>query len=428
MPRPKWAARSPVQRSPSVRPYVHGERAILTQARTKRSPIRALVVTIEKQRRPYHSGLRDRAPSVNVIDPEDMVPPHRMCGRDHTERAAYPWRPRALTRAQRRLRSRRAARGARVRGAVRPRVAATARASRAAREREAHAGLNPHLDRPIAPIHLRCRTRRVNPRRSSTARAHPGLCSRGARRRQQDPRCGQSLWPILTCACPPPPPWWTSTRPRLDRRARRTAGSTSGALTRHTDLLTTPLSGADAPARAARRTSATGDPIAAPCAVSRTRPARAPAVLLALDAPSSSPAVRGGRRPLGDFFMVSLRRRSPPTNRRPGDLPGPPSAGWGFEELALRAVDLAVAASPLSFRGSLAAAPRHGWSPSAPTIAPCACARPRPPSRRRRPRVAMRAAPSRRGRHPSTTGPRRRSAGRALVTSHRAGVPTRSRV
>ncbi len=139
--------------------------------------------------------------------------------------------------------------------------------------------------------------------------------------------------------------------PGLDGvRPRRDGGLDIGALTRHTELLTTPLVKERAPLlaaaaahvghRAIRNRGTVGGSLA-----HADPAAELPAALLALEA-SVILAGRGGRRrvALDDFFVGMLT-----TSLAPGEiliqveLPGPRRTGWGFGEVARRPGDFAIA-------------------------------------------------------------------------------------
>jgi CO/xanthine dehydrogenase FAD-binding subunit len=163
---------------------------------------------------------------------------------------------------------------------------------------------------------------------------------------------GQSLVPMLNMRLARPARLVDiNAIPGLDGvRARPGSGLDVGALTRHTDLLTTPLVAEQAPLlaaaaahvghRAIRNRGTVGGSLA-----HADPAAELPAALLALDA-AVVIAGRGRRRrvPLGEFFVGPL------TTALAADeilvqveIPGPAGAGWGFAEVVRRAGDFAIA-------------------------------------------------------------------------------------
>jgi CO/xanthine dehydrogenase FAD-binding subunit len=163
---------------------------------------------------------------------------------------------------------------------------------------------------------------------------------------------GQSLVPMLNMRLARPARLVDiNAIPGLDGvRARPDGGLDVGALTRHTELLTTPLVRERAPLlaaaaahighRAIRNRGTVGGSLA-----HADPAAELPAVLLALDA-AVVIAGRGGRRhvPLAEFFVGLLTTALAPDEILVEiEIPGPAAAGWGFAELARRAGDFAIA-------------------------------------------------------------------------------------
>jgi carbon-monoxide dehydrogenase medium subunit len=163
---------------------------------------------------------------------------------------------------------------------------------------------------------------------------------------------GQSLVPMLNMRLARPARLVDiNAIPGLDAvRARPDGGLDVGALTRHTELLTTPLVRERAPLlaaaaaqvghRAIRNRGTVGGSLA-----HADPAAELPAALLALDA-SVVIAGRDARRhlPLAEFFVGLLTTALAPDEILVGiEIPGPAAGGWGFAELARRAGDFAIA-------------------------------------------------------------------------------------
>jgi CO/xanthine dehydrogenase FAD-binding subunit len=183
---------------------------------------------------------------------------------------------------------------------------------------------------------------------------------------------GQSLVPMLNMRLVRPARLVDiNAVPGLDGvRARPDGGLDIGALTRHTDLLLTPLVQERAPLlavatahvghRAIRNRGTVGGSLA-----HADPAAELPAALLALGASVVIAGRRGQRRvPLDEFFLGALT-----TALAPDDIlvlieiPATGRAGWGFAELARRPGDFAIAGVTALVRGG------HGRSDDARLVA-----------------------------------------------------------
>ncbi|MBI2206752.1 MAG: xanthine dehydrogenase family protein subunit M [Candidatus Rokubacteria bacterium] len=132
--------------------------------------------------------------------------------------------------------------------------------------------------------------------------------------------------------------------------ARADGGVTIGALTRHTDLVVSPVvhdraallatAAAHVGHRAIRNRGTLGGSLA-----HADPAAELPAALVALDATLVIEGPRGRRRlAIADFFVGLLTTALGADEILVAiDVPGPPHAGWGFAELARRAGDFAIA-------------------------------------------------------------------------------------